>query len=294
MKLIDMDVGLAVKYLAGTANKQEKKKIEIWLNKSAENLKQFEDFKRNRELINTAYQNYQPDPELAWYKIRSRLTSKPAKTRSIKTSNIRFLKIAAAASVLLLLGYLGRIYIDMHKYFNKDLITYNSSSEVKKIRLSDGTSVWLNSFSELRAPEKFKGEIRKVQLTGEAFFEVQKDLEHPFEIYTSGTITRVLGTSFNIRANETEETVIVSVNTGKVAFYKRNNKFKKLYLTHCEQAIYSKETRNLKKMSIDDKNFIAWKTGKLEFKKTPLPEVLETLEKLYRVNFTSDDEVHIE
>ena len=50
MKLIDMDVGLAVKYLAGTANKQEKKKIEIWLNKSAENLKQFEDLKETGNL----------------------------------------------------------------------------------------------------------------------------------------------------------------------------------------------------------------------------------------------------
>lgn len=69
-----------------------------------------------------------------------------------------------------------------------------------KLTLSDGTKVWLNSFSELRYPVNFTGKKREVILAGEAYFDVAGDPEHPFVVKVNDLDISVLGTQFNVNA----------------------------------------------------------------------------------------------
>jgi transmembrane sensor len=77
---------------------------------------------------------------------------------------------------------------------------YTARKAMSKMILADGSSVTLNADSRLKYPAGFDGPIREVYLTGEAFFNIQKDPDHPFIIHTDKMTIRVLGTSFNVRS----------------------------------------------------------------------------------------------
>src|SRR5690606_37685879 len=80
---------------------------------------------------------------------------------------------------------------------------------------------------------------REVKLTGEAFFEIKKDESRPFLVYAQGIVTKVLGTSFNIRARQGDEKIIVDVKTGKVAVFREKNSNEEPYLlTPNQQVVY--------------------------------------------------------
>eukprot|EP01132_Coremiostelium_polycephalum_P022666 gene22666-26912_t len=91
--------------------------------------------------------------------------------------------------------------------------------QVLKIVLADSSTVWLNSGSRLRYPEKFNGSSRELYLEGEAFFNVVHKKSQPFIVHSGALNTQVLGTSFNIKAYKNSAQLKVSVATGKVGIY---------------------------------------------------------------------------
>jgi transmembrane sensor len=94
----------------------------------------------------------------------------------------------------------------------------NSSDKTILVTLDDGSSIFLNPNSKISYAKNFnQGNIREVYLSGEAFFEVAKNPNKPFLVYANELVTKVLGTSFNIRAFGNEKDVIVKVRTGRVA-----------------------------------------------------------------------------
>jgi transmembrane sensor len=114
---------------------------------------------------------------------------------------------------------------------NKSILTYNQliienneglveqTNNTKKpqiIVLSDGSSVLLQPNSKLSYPKIFSGTVRKVYLSGEGFFEISKNPKKPFYVYANEMVTRVVGTSFKIRAYANQPNFEVIVHTGKV------------------------------------------------------------------------------
>ncbi len=94
----------------------------------------------------------------------------------------------------------------------------NSSTKTILVTLDDGSSIFLNPNSKISYAKNFnQGNIREVYLSGEAFFEVAKNPNKPFLVYANELVTKVLGTSFNVRAFADEKNVIVKVRTGRVA-----------------------------------------------------------------------------
>lgn len=91
------------------------------------------------------------------------------------------------------------------------------------INLPDGTSVILKQGSSLRYAAKFNGHTREVHLSGEAYFEVKKDPSRPFLVYSNELVTKVLGTSFSVKAWKDDKKFKVTVTTGKVAVFTKNN-----------------------------------------------------------------------
>lgn len=92
----------------------------------------------------------------------------------------------------------------------------STQQEHRLITTPDGSTVWLNSNSELDFPSQFSGATREVTLRGEAFFDIKHDPLRPFIIHTGKVKTTVLGTAFNIRALPNESSVVVTVTRGKV------------------------------------------------------------------------------
>jgi transmembrane sensor len=95
----------------------------------------------------------------------------------------------------------------------------NNSNTSQLIRLEDGSGIVLKPGSYITYPKHFDKQKREVQLTGEAFFEVSRNPDRPFFVYAGKSVTKVLGTSFNIRAFESDDDITVLVKTGKVAVY---------------------------------------------------------------------------
>jgi len=95
----------------------------------------------------------------------------------------------------------------------------NSDNRPRLINLPDGRSVLLKKGGRLSYPNHFKKELREIYLTGEGFFEVAKDPERPFYVFANEMVTKVLGTSFTVKAYSEDKQVFVKVKTGKVSVF---------------------------------------------------------------------------
>lgn len=100
-------------------------------------------------------------------------------------------------------------------------ISINPGSRTR-IQLPDGSQVWINSGSKLTYDNSFKGNIREVQLDGEAYFDVVKDATRPFIVHTSGIDIKVLGTAFNVKAYKSEPVIEATLIHGSIEVINQN------------------------------------------------------------------------
>ncbi len=209
------------------------------------------------------------DQNAAWIKV---LEAKKQKTISISA---RIRKIAAIAALFILV--LTTAYIVNQKVVHKVIQAIAGNTDRgKEIVLSDGSRVWLNRNAQLSYPGKFGGKDHKVQLVGEAYFNIAKNPDKPFIIQTKHSEVTVLGTSFNINSNM--EITEISVTTGKVNV-KSLYSGKSVNLLPEFTAQVSKET--IQKAATKNINYMSWKTGEFIFNDTPLEEVVNDLNSFY-------------
>lgn len=150
-----------------------------------------------------------------------------------------------------------------------------------QITLSDGSKVWLNASSSLRYPTAFQGKERKVEIKGEAFFEVKPNAAMPFRVMVNGREeVEVLGTSFNISAYEEDETVRTTLIDGAVAVKKEG---KKLVLKPGQQAEVKKTESAIKVAAVQTEPVVAWRYGFFNFQGATLEEVMKQLIRWYDI-----------
>ena len=157
-----------------------------------------------------------------------------------------------------------------------------------RMGLPDGTKVWLNHGSKLKYPQSFGKKSRNVELTGEAYFEVEEDQKRPFVVNTRIMEVYATGTSFNVMAYKDDQDVAVSLDKGSVELYKeyQNNKIRqKIYdLKPEEHAIYHKEPNTMEIIEGKNDIYTAWKDGKMIFREEPLDHIVKRLERWYNVD----------
>lgn len=157
------------------------------------------------------------------------------------------------------------------------------------LTLSDGTKIYLNAESEINFPVSFRGAQRMVELSGEAYFEVAKDTEHPFVVKTRDLSVKVLGTSFNLRAYENEKEVVTTLAEGKVQVFD-GRKFEDIIPG--EQVVYEKATRGMRVNQVDVSRYTAWRDGKFIFRNERLEDIMMYLARWYNVQYKfMDDKV---
>ncbi|MBD0400663.1 FecR family protein [Flammeovirga sp. EKP202] len=155
--------------------------------------------------------------------------------------------------------------------------------ESKEIILADGTKVLLNSKSSLEYPAEFKGDFRKVNLIGEAFFDVTKDKEHPFIVNASDLEVTVLGTSFNVSNYAKDKENSVALLTGKVKLKNALNS-DVTTLSPGQTYVIDKEIQKGSVITENQLNRTSWLSGQVVFNYTSLKEVINKMERLYPIS----------
>jgi len=153
-----------------------------------------------------------------------------------------------------------------------------------KTQLPDGSTVWLNSGSELSFPSRFN-EQRPVTLSGEAFFEVEKS-DKPFVVSTTYGEVKVQGTSFNVKAFPDDASFETTLVEGKVILSDKKTG-NETALQPGQQAILIKNSFDVKPVEV--KFFTSWKEGKLIFSREPFPQFIKKLERWYNVKIEYSD-----
>ena len=154
---------------------------------------------------------------------------------------------------------------------------------VVRYELPDHSVVWLNSGSKLRYPTVFQKDNRNVELTGEAYFQVEAEPERPFYVNTpNGLSVYVYGTQFNVTAYEDDNYIETVLEKGKVNVLPPGQKT--ITLLPGEQLVYDKQTRQVQKNKVDVYGKVAWKDGKLIFRNASLEEIIKRLERHFNVD----------
>jgi transmembrane sensor len=178
----------------------------------------------------------------------------------------------------------------------------NKEDQARFVQLPDGSSVVLQKNSRISYKKQFDQTKREVVLSGEAFFEITKDPERPFFVYANELVTKVLGTSFSIKAGEHDKNVLIAVKTGKVSVfsktdqharaYQTEKKLSALLLTSNQQATFERSQMRLirslvtgsllLKIPIENQSFI--------YTETPVAAVFESLEKAYGIDIVFNEQ----
>ena len=151
--------------------------------------------------------------------------------------------------------------------------------------LADGSKVYLNSESELRFPTAFPGKERRVYLKGEGYFEVAANAEKPFIVTVGETDVRVLGTKFNIKNYQDEQSIVATLVEGTICL-----SISSLPMRPGQQSIFNKSTHENIIREVDTKLYTAWKDGRFIFKSAPLESILKQLSRWYDIYFEYEDE----
>jgi ferric-dicitrate binding protein FerR (iron transport regulator) len=193
-------------------------------------------------------------------------------------------RVVALFTILIGLGFLA--YFAFIRKQTQWVEITTAAKQTEEITLPDGSKVWLNGASTIRyAPQFETATVREVWLEGEAYFEVTHKPQQPFLVHSTGAVTQVLGTSFNIRAYPDEATVEVGVLSGKVnVALTANEQSQNLLLGPGNGALYDKKNASLHKKEIADPNLLSWKTHTLVFENAPLHVVVSSLERYFGVS----------
>ncbi|MEN8138658.1 MAG: FecR family protein [Bacteroidota bacterium] len=197
-----------------------------------------------------------------------------------KMSLYRALQIAA--TVVIMLG-IGLGYIINSAYFGTTELS-NNLKNPQSYNLPDGTEITLASGSSIFYDADFDDEFRKVELKGEAFFDVERDENRPFIIKTDRLNTEVLGTSFNIK--QTDKAVKVTVVTGLVKVYDNKNEVK---VKPQHEAVYNINSSDLVKHQIDNDYATSWLKDKYRLNRVDIIQLTDFVEQRFGVSLLYKD-----
>jgi ferric-dicitrate binding protein FerR (iron transport regulator) len=269
---------LLVKYLAGEATPEERLQAEQWISANETNRKYYKDFNRIWQESERIPGESQANENAAWMRLQNRINKSDVDVeqhvRREPRPDTQWLKIAVS---ILLVGIVS--YWVYNRFYDAHIIEKLSRNKVLTENLSDGSTVTLNSNSQLSYPAHFTGDNRPVKLTGEAFFKIAPDKTKPFIISVKGATISVVGTSFDVKNRKGETEVIVATGIVKV---KAHGKEVQLYPG--EKVMVTKTSNELVKQQNKGSLYNYYITGALVCDQTPLYQLVDKLNEVYKVD----------
>lgn len=258
----------------------ESKKIEVnkWISASKANEDFYKNLKKTWDI--SAKLSINPidvNTDNAWQNVLSKIET-DEKIIDIKTGKKTNLKIVFGIAAMIVV-----IFTIYKVSFNSPIETVNltAHNNIESETLEDGSKITLNENSILTYPNQFEDNERRVNLKGEAFFNIERDEKKPFIIdLPNNSYVKVLGTSFNIKANDEDSITTVFVNTGKVEFGRGDSK---IILVAGETGIMNNNTNKTYKLidAFSDQKERYWQNKKLEFKGDKILDVVNVLNSVF-------------
>ena len=269
---------LLIRFVQGDVAPEEQALIENWLSDAEENQKYFDKLKTVWKGAESIRVFDQIDVDKNWAEVKAKLNlddNQKSKQVFMLPKLMRYAAaiVLIAAATFLITKYTGEA--------TPEMLTITANVDMQ-YELPDGSDVWLKSGAELLYPSAFSSSERRIELKGQAFFEVEHDADHPFIVESGATETRVLGTSFNLKGDNAASTVELVLVTGKVAFKKGNQE---VLLLPGEKVTVDEQGKLLKEENTN-KNFMAWRTRTLVFENTRMDQVMKDIADLYGVTIT--------
>ena len=196
------------------------------------------------------------------------------------------LKIAAAVAITVACGLYFYVSEKKEMLAAMNTVTVPAGQRVN-LKLSDGTTVWLNARSEMVYPAVFSGTKREVKLDGEGYFEVEHDKECPFVVHTQKCDIEVLGTKFNVEAYSDSEEFSTSLMEGSVKVTD-NAALSASVLLRPDQEVHFKDGRLLVS-SIGDYDHFRWRDGLVCFNDVAFNELMKRFEKCYGISIVIEN-----
>lgn len=236
----------------------------------------------HQEILHWLEKNWQQSqPEtvaLQFEQIREKIRISSLKS----TMNRLFIVLSKAAAVLFIPLLAAALYFYVNQNFSTGLLTLSTQKgEQTSVILPDGSKVWLNVDTKLSYPIDYGVKSRNLELEGEAYFEVEKNEELPFEVTSGNIITKALGTRFIISAYPESSEIKSSLIKGSVEV-----KYGEVHeiLKPGKQLVFHKNKPGITIKSFDENFELAWKNNELVFRLTPFDNVITELEKWYDIN----------
>ncbi|GGX03406.1 FecR family protein [Aquimarina muelleri] len=271
-----------LKYIKGESTPDEKRLVIEWIRNNDKNQKHFNILKA--EYIASTLDSFShPNTDLQYRYFLA---------KSYKKKKTYYTAVVASIIIIPFISwFVFNTFSNINKNIeNTEFLGSNIENVItgfgdhKKITLPDGSIVVLNSGSSISFPKKFDHNIRKVTLTGEAFFDIKRNVNKPFIVNTDHIKIKVLGTSFNIKSYADDEKTETTLITGEVEVFQNKNK-KSVLLQPSERATFNINNNNISVDNVNSKNILAWQDGTLIFDKTPLKQVISDLKRNYNIEF---------
>jgi transmembrane sensor len=278
---------LLKRYLAGLCTEQEEWIIEQWY----------------ADLDNMSVASPQGEKtyfaHTIWDSIQNKSNLQPLSSNPKSTVFDRWYIYVAAACACLACLILCEQHIGLENIFRvidegevRMILQKNDAEKPMHIELEDGSRVVLNAGSRIKYPYRFKNHVREIYLDGDAYFDVKRNEQKPFHVYTEDIQTIVLGTSFSIRPGMKDQRDIeIDVISGKVMvqYMDVKNAEPAIMLTQNQKAVYKHQHKNFELGIVQIPQLIATESPLTEddsfiFRGAPLQDVLTRIEQGYGIH----------
>lgn len=287
MDKIDIEK-LFIRFCQGDVTQEEVAMVERLLSSCGDNQDLFDEIQAMDFAAKQSVIEKEIDVNKSLKKVHSQINPQYKKL-SMKYVGQWFQRIAAVLLIPLLCVV---IYILTGRQSDISMIEMRTQpGMVASVILPDSSVVVMNSSSVLRYPSVFNGNVREVELNGEAFFNVTKDYDKRFIVNTPhDSKIIVYGTEFNVEAYEFEKIERTTLVSGKVGFsFMRNGKNCICMMSPEEKVVYNSSTGAIRKEKAYVEVETSWKDGKLIFRNTPFDQILRRVGRYYNVSFVMND-----
>ena len=282
---------LIVTHLSGNLDEVSLQELQDWISASAKNRDYFVHQQEIWFAAICAKEESAYNEEEAFVKFQNKVKN----AESPKRKTIRLNKILSRAAMIV--SFLAISYVSYWQGGKRvknqlgNVMTVEAPLGAKaKLFLPDGTLVWLNAGSKLSYSQDFGMVSRNVELMGEAYFEVTKNKEIPFNVKSKELNVQVLGTKFNFRNYADDSEVMVALLEGKVSFANQLKKAPIRYLAPDEKVVLDKKSGIAVISSIKASNTSVWTSGYLFFDEELLLNITKNLERNYKVKIDITNE----
>ena len=293
----EKDIIILTKYIVGEANDEEKEFISKWLSEDLSHEALYIELKAAWHASDFYENSHSIDVWKAYNLFRKKISN-----QKTKVFTLQFSKLKVAASIALLISIGALLFFKIEKKhnnapsFSQEIAVPNGQQ--KKIILSDGTTVWLNSASTLKIDNDYGKKNRNVYLEGEGYFEVVHDKNLVFTISTKDYTVRDIGTEFNIKAYPADSIFETAVIDGKISVegkFTGNDKVSTIFLAKngvlkIQHPSQSKTSSTVKaapiivvKNSPNVNTYNYWKDDMLVFDDLSFKDIAAQLERRYNV-----------